>query len=431
MSVNSSPQPQAVAQPRANRFDWGRSVSAGLGGHENSFGLLRLLLATAVIFSHAFPLGGWGEDPFLRLTDNQQNIGGVAVLGFFAISGYMITKSGMSADGLQFLWRRILRIFPAFYVVLIVGGFIVGPIAWIMAGHSLGSYFGFGVNGPFAYLVNNADLQMRQYGIYDIFSTTTPYGATAGAVLNGSLWTLTYEFGAYLIVFVLVVTGILKRAPFMVLVVTAFYFLVQVTEVVAPGTGNRIAPTLFDDYRVSLPLIFLFGACIAVYSRRVPLDARFAVLSAIVALVTLRQGGLTILGYPAIAYFIIWLAAALPARLHWIGARNDYSYGIYVYGFLVQQFTASLGWYRWGYLPWTLVVLAITAGCAWLSWHGIEKRALSLKDWGPGRGLRYWAERNAAQREKRKQLANGTPDGASSSRHARTGAETHTEQGAD
>jgi peptidoglycan/LPS O-acetylase OafA/YrhL len=376
-------------------------VSAGLGGHRNSFGLLRLILATAVIFSHAFPLGGWGEDPLLHYSKNQQNIGGVAVLGFFAISGYLIAKSGMSADGLQFLWRRVLRIFPAFYVVLIVGAFVVAPVAWVMAGHTIGSFFGFGSNGPFAYLLHNADLQMRQYGVYDVFATTTPYGASAGPVLNGSLWTLTYEFGAYLIIFVLVVTGILKRAPFMILVLTAFYFVVQIAEVIAPGMGGHIAPTLFDDYRVSLPLIFLFGSCLAVYSRRIPLDARLAGLAAVVAIVTLSQGGLTILGYPAIAYFTIWLAAVLPARLHWIGARNDYSYGIYVYGFLVQQLTASFGWYRWGYVPWTLVVLVITVGCAWLSWHGVEKRALALKDRGPGRGWRYWMDRNAAKKELR------------------------------
>jgi peptidoglycan/LPS O-acetylase OafA/YrhL len=371
-----------------------RSLADGLAGHSNSFGVLRLVLATAVIFSHAFPLGGWGEDPLLSLTKYQQNIGGVAVLGFFAISGYLIAKSGMSADGLQFLWRRVLRIFPAFYVVLIVAGFIVGPIAWLMLHRPLATYFTFDSQGPFAYLAHNFDLWMRQYGVHDVFVTTTPYGATAGPVFNGSLWTLSYEFGAYLIIFVLVITGILKRAPFMVVVLTGFYFVVQIVNEVTPGAGRLILPTLGDDYRVSLPLIFLFGSCLAVYAKRVPLDGRLAILSAVFAIFTLWQGGLTILGFPAIAYLILWLAARLPARLHWIGQKNDYSYGMYVYGFLVQQFTASFGWNHWGYVPWTLACVVLTAGCAWLSWHGIEKRALSLKDVGPGRGIQYWRERN-------------------------------------
>jgi peptidoglycan/LPS O-acetylase OafA/YrhL len=403
---------EPIAAPgRPDTIGPGRSLADGLAGHRNSFGVIRLALATAVIFSHAFPLGGWGEDPLLRYTQNQQNIGGVAVLGFFAISGYLIAKSGMNADGLQFLWRRVLRIFPAFYVVLIVAAFVVGPIAWLMVGRPLSTYLNFGSVGPFAYLAHNFDLWMRQYGVNDVFAATTPYGHTAGPVFNGSLWTLSYEFGAYLIIFVLVVTGILKRAKFMVLVLTGFYFVCQVAIEAFPGSGRQILPTFGDDYRVSLPLIFLFGSCMAVYSRRIPLDGRLAILSAAVAVFTLWQGGLTILGFPAIAYLVLWAAACLPARLHWIGQKNDYSYGMYVYGFLVEQFTAFLGWYRWGYLPWTLVVVVITAGCAWLSWHGVEKRALSLKDVGPGRGVRYWLDRNEAARRRQRDAKHPAPLG--------------------
>jgi peptidoglycan/LPS O-acetylase OafA/YrhL len=386
-----------------------RSLADGLAGHSNSFGVIRLVLASAVIFSHAFPLGGWGEDPLLHITKNQQNIGGVAVLGFFAISGYLIAKSGMSADGLQFLWRRVLRIFPAFYLVLIVAAFIVGPVTWLMLGRPLSTYFTFGPQGPFAYLWHNVDLWTRQYGVDDVFAAT-PYGQTAGPVFNGSLWTLSYEFGAYLIIFVLVITGVLKRAKFMVLVLAGFYFIVQVVNEISPGSGRLILPTLGDNYRVSLPLIFLFGSALAVYSRRVPLDGRLAILSGVVATLTLIEGGLSILGFPAIAYLTLWLAASLPARFHWIGRKNDYSYGMYVYGFLVQQFTAFLGWYHWGYVPWTFAVVAITAGCAWLSWHGVEKHALALKNVGPGRGLKYWVDKiSAVRRPKSKPQLEAAP----------------------
>jgi peptidoglycan/LPS O-acetylase OafA/YrhL len=376
------------AQPR-------RSLKEGLAGHQNSFGVIRLVLAAAVIFSHAFPLGGWGEDPFVTLVRHQQNLGGMAVLGFFAISGYLITKSGTGADALQFIWRRFLRIFPAFWLVLLVAALIVGPAAWLMMGRNLGDYFGAGIGGPVHYFVANWKLTVGTYSIYDIFQTTTPYGLSgAGSVFNGSLWTLAYEWGSYLIVWAFVIFGVLKRARILVPVVTAFYFLLQVASKIVPGAAGQIFPYFADPYRVSLPLIFLFGACLALYSHKVPLDARLAALSAVVVLVTLRYGGLDILGYPAIAYFVMWLAAALPRSFQWIGAKNDYSYGIYVYGFLVEQFTAFLGWNRWGYVPWVLVCLAITVGCAWLSWHGLEKWALALKDFGPGKGLRFWYDRS-------------------------------------
>jgi len=104
-----------------------RDLHSGLRGSDNAFGVLRLVLATSVIFSHAFYLGGWDYDPTIDWTKGQESIGGLAVIGFFVISGYLITKSGMRIDILQFMWHRSLRIFPAFWAVLIVTATVVGP----------------------------------------------------------------------------------------------------------------------------------------------------------------------------------------------------------------------------------------------------------------------------------------------------------------
>lgn len=369
------------------------SLAAGLAGRNNSFGIIRLVLACLVIVSHAFPIGGWGEDPLLAHSRGQENIGGVAVLGFFAISGYLIAKSGMNADGLQFIWRRFLRIFPAFWLVLLVAALLVGPVAWVASGHTLGTYFSVGAGGPLQYVTRNADLMMRQWGVYDIFASTTPYGRSgAGAVFNGSLWSLSYEWGAYLIVWVLVLSRVLERAKVLILVITGFYFVVELGTLFAPTQLVQVFPYFSDGLRVSLPLLFLYGACFAVYAKRIPLDGRLAALAAVVAFFTLWKGGLSVFGYPAAAYLVLWIAAALPEMFQRIGAKNDYSYGIYLYGFLVQQVTAALGWYSWGYVPWVAVCLIISAALAWLSWHGVEKRALALKDWGPGRGFQFWRD---------------------------------------
>lgn len=372
------------------------SLSAALGGHNNSLGLLRLVLASLVIFSHAFPTGGWGEDPTLKMSRGQETIGGLAVVGFFAISGYLIAKSGVSSDILQFLWRRVLRIFPAFWTVLIVSAAIVGPVIWVLEGHGIRSYLNLGSGGPLAYVTANWALDIHQWGIFDIFTNTTPYGSTVKtSVFNGSIWTLTYEWSCYLIIAALVLFGVLKRARFLVLILTVFYFAVEVSNKAVPGSAGNVMPFLADNYRVTLALAFLIGSCLAMYSREIPFDNRLGIFCGVVILFTLREGGWVLLGYPALAYFLMWAAAWLPKKLRWIGAKNDYSYGVYVYGFLVQQITAYFGWYRMGYVPWVLAVLIITAGCAWLSWHIVEKRALALKDWGPGRGIRYWYERAA------------------------------------
>ena len=392
MATIESTASSADSSPRSRPVNL--SISEGLKGHRNSLGVLRLVLATLVIFSHAFPLGGWGSDPGLVWSKGQESIGGFAVVGFFAISGYLIAKSGANADIVQFMWRRVLRIFPAFWLVLLVGAGIVGPIAWMMEGNSFRGYLSFNGDGPVSYLLSNWDLIPRQYGIYDIFTATTPYGQlVGGSVLNGSLWTLSYEWGCYMIIAVLVLFGVLRRARFLVLVLTAFYYVAAVTSIVVPGGAGTIFPDFGDRFRISLALIFLLGSCLALYSKEIKLDDRLGIFAAFVVCATLLNGGWLLLGYPALAYFLLWFAARLPTWVQWIGAKNDYSYGMYVYGFLVQQFTAYLGWYKMGYVPWVIVTIIIAAGCAWLSWHLVEKRALALKDWGPGRGIRHWYEK--------------------------------------
>ena len=373
------------------------SIGAGLSGRDNAFGLLRLVLASAVIFSHAFPLGGHGPDPLLSLSNGQQSIGDLAVLGFFAVSGYLITKSGARNDILQFLWHRTLRIFPAFWVVLLVGALVVAPLVWVGGGRALGNYLPTGPGSPAAYLTQNGDLSIGQWGVYDVFAQTTPYGRlVGGSVLNGSLWTLKYEWTCYLIVGALMLFAVLKRVRPVVPMLTLAVLAVQVLRVYHPGWMAAHLPHLSyltDPYRVTLTLVFLCGACLAVYSGRVPLHDAPGVLSVAAAVTALFTTGFALVGPPAVAYVVVWLAARLPGPLRRIGARNDYSYGVYVYGFLVEQLLAHLGVHEWGYLPYAVATLLVSAACAWVSWHAVEQPAMSWKDRGPGRGLRFWFHR--------------------------------------
>lgn len=380
--------------PADSRPPGRRTLAEGLSRHDNSLGVIRLVLAALVIFSHAFPLGGWGDDPFLALTRGQENMGGIAVLGFFAISGYLITKSGARSDVVQYFWHRFLRIFPAFWAVLLVGALAVGPIVWLLDGNEIVEYFSQLPDGPLSYLTGNANLSMGQYGIYDVFVTTTPWGERTGtSVLNGSLWTLSYEWICYLIIGVLVAAAVLTRARVLVPILTGIFFVFQVIRFAIPGGLADTMPYLADGYRVGLPLVFLVGACFAIYSNSVPLDDRLGILSGIVVALTLWNGGFAIIGYPALAYFVLWLAARLPKSFQPVGRRNDYSYGIYLYGWLVEQVLAYFGTQHLGYFLYALAALAVAGGCAWISWHCIEKPALSLKDWGPGRGVRHWVTR--------------------------------------
>lgn len=382
-----------------------RSIGEALNGSSNSLGLIRLVLASVVLVDHAFPLGGFGADPVLAATNGQASLGALAVGGFFAISGYLIAKSGMSGDVVQFMWRRALRIFPAYWLVLLATAFLVAPIVWVAGDRVLGEYFTTPGAGPVYYFLSNFTLTIGSYGIHDLL-IDTPYGMLTGSsVFNGSIWTLIYEWNCYLIIAVLMAFGILRNARIFVPVLAGFFLLMQIVVLVDPEAVGRIIPRLADPYMISLGFTFLAGSVIAMYSRQIPFDNRIGILSGLLVLLTLNFGGFSTLGTAAGAYFVMYLAARLPQSTHWVGAKNDYSYGVYIYGFLVQQVIAQLGWYSLGYVPFVLISFVLSLGCAWISWHLVEKRALHLKGWGPGRGWRYWFERARAPYLERKAKA--------------------------
>lgn len=373
------------------------SISAALNGHRNSLGLIRLVLASVVIIDHAFPLGGYGRDPFWAATHGQASLGSLAVGGFFAVSGYLIAKSGMNGDVVQFMWRRGLRILPAYWTVLLVTAFLIAPILWVIGGQSLGAYFAGTPAGstPYFYFTGNWTLQIGTYGIYDILTSTTPYGQEVGAsAFNGSLWTLIYEWRSYLIIAALVIFGVLNRARILVPLLAGFFLMLQLLMGMNASFEQSIVPSfLGDQYMVTLGFTFLVGSTIAVYSKQIPYDNWLGAFAGIIMLLTLRFGGFSTIGTIAGVYFVLYLAARIPQRLQWIGQQNDYSYGVYIYGFLVQQVLAFFGLYKLGIIPYITISWIIAFGCAWLSWHGIEKWAMRLKDRGPGRGVRFWWEK--------------------------------------
>ena len=68
------------------------------------------------------------------------------------------------------------------------------------------------------------------------------------------------------------------------------------------------------------------------------------------------------------------------AQHAWLSKRHsrDYSYGIYIYAFPVQQTMASF-WPQMPLFAYLLSTLVITVSLAATSWHFVEKPALKLK----------------------------------------------------
>jgi len=376
----------------APQRDQENELRAHLTGRDNGFGLLRLLFATLVLWDHAFPLGGFNGVSAQRLLFTEESVGGICVAGFFAISGFLIAKSGMTAtDCLQFAWRRCVRIFPAYWAVLVVTAVCVGPCIQYWEKGTVAGYWNVLPGGPLTYMTRNWWTVIHQYGINSLLRDSTPYGQKiSGSVFNGSVWTLIYEIRCYIAAGILAMLGVLTAGRKALLSVTAIAWMLLGLQAIDISFPARIAPWLADLYLIRHFTIFLLGACAAAYSKTLPINDRLGICAIVVYLLCLFSGGYFFFGYPAMVYWILWLACRLPQWLRRIGSRNDYSYGVYVFGFLVQQVLAYIGIQRYGLSAYLLATLIMTFACAWCSWHGLEKHALRLKDWGPGRGWHYW-----------------------------------------
>jgi peptidoglycan/LPS O-acetylase OafA/YrhL len=370
-----------------------------LSGRSNGIGLIRLCLAVGVVLSHSKPLGFGTNDLGYYLFDRQTNVGTMAVYGFFVLSGLLITRSARRTGLVRYAWHRCLRIFPGLWVCLLITALVVAPLVAIREHGSTAGLFDqpWDRGGPLAYLRANWWTGVRQYGIGDLLGDSTPWGRKVGdSRFNGALWSLKYEMFCYVAVAVLAVTAVLRHARRFVLFLTVALWLSIAQDWWSSGQFSGPASSASWSFNaplvggmtfhwiVYLGFLFAFGATLDLYRERVPINDALGVGSALALGLSLLFGGFFVIGLPAFAYLLVWLSVRMPRGLHWVGRKNDYSYGIYIYGFLFQQVMASLGWSRWGYVPFAAMSVAAAFAAAFLSWKLVERPALRLKDWTPG-----------------------------------------------
>ena len=364
-----------------------RKFGQALDPRRNSLNFLRLLFALGVVYSHACELGWLGtRDLIIHGT----SLGTISVYGFFGISGYLIAGSASRNRFGRYLWQRFLRIFPAFWVCLFITAFVITPILWIHKEPTnchIACYLGL-QPGPFSYVYSNSLLKVNQ-----TFVTQQGIGKF---VANGSLWTLLYEFLCYLFIGLLALSGILRHR----LWVAAVTLVLAAT--LATVTIDHRLNGMFSQSRNTIPMefmllsvIFMGGSLIYLYRDRIPDSGALALLCGIAFVASLYlptygyiptyQLTPSCLGAVLIAYPVLWLGAHLPFQR--LGARNDYSYGVYIYAFPVTSMVVLLNGDSLGFVPFVIVSVLLTIPFAVASWWLIEKRALHLKklSWPPWR----------------------------------------------
>ncbi|MFC1433041.1 acyltransferase family protein [Streptacidiphilus sp. N1-3] len=393
-------------------------MGALLSGRANAFGLLRLVLATSVVYAHVYPLGYNSEDPLWGISGHQTDVGKMAVVGFFVLSGFMITSSGRRLGIGRYSWHRALRILPGLWVCVLVTALVVGPLLFMHLHGTTSGYWHHHPDGPFAYIKGMATTAIASgYDISGVMRTGVQRGLLHNAAFDGALWSLKYELLCYVIVGIFAAGGALKRAPRTVLLATLGLYASMWANTWHASTlrGPSNEPAVYlrvpilgqasSHYIIYLTFAFLLGGCFQLFRDKIPVNDVLGVLSALVVLATFRWGMFTVVGYPAFAYLLIWLGLRLPKQVHWVGRKNDYSYGIYIYGFVVEQVLCMYGASHWGAPRYFGVSLALTAAVAFLSWHLVEKQAMRLKDWSPNRP--GWTP---GRSRRRAEARNGTRD---------------------
>lgn len=360
-----------------------KTLSQAFNPRSNSVGFLRWSLAFAVIFSHAGPLAGFYEGKNLGTQwSDEQSFGGVAVAGFFFLSGFLITRSRMGRSTVfRYFWRRILRIVPAFWAALLLTAFVLAPVAWIHVHGTIRGYFTAPGESPLTYFSDNMFLRLQQTNIADM-GAGLPLDLCCGREWNGSAWTLVYEFKGYLLIGVIGLFGILG---YRVIASGAFLLMLVLNSLTFLSVSANIHvlnPLMSNFFNVMLLTPFFFGMMFALWGDRIPIDDRLAVAAGGIAYYTyFIASGWNVYGQFAFLYLLMWCAVRLPLR-NW-ERYGDLSYGIYIYAWPIQQFSAFFGVQNLGWLPYHLIVIALCHIAAYLSWHLLEKRALSLKNWTP------------------------------------------------
>lgn len=270
------------------------------------------------------------------------------------ISGYLIAGSRDHSALGPFFWRRFLRIYPAFAVVLAVTAFVFAPLSTLVMGE-------YSIAAGLEYLFKNAGMYIFTFDVSDTL-TSAPYPDA----WNGSLWTLFFEALCYLGIG-LAMTIIPRRWLVSVLVLT----LVGGMAVTAAHVYFDVLHVNVILHAVRLGTYFVAGALLYVLREHVACRWEIAAASAVAVILTIATGTFDILAAIPLAYLCMWLGIALP--LHRVGAKNDISYGMYIYAFPVQQLLAiTIG----PYLPlWLFMLASITATIpfAWASWVFVER----------------------------------------------------------
>ncbi|NMN07048.1 MULTISPECIES: acyltransferase [unclassified Novosphingobium] len=344
-------------------------------GFGPGFDFARVFLAISVLLWHVLLMSTGGYQPFISTPAWIYNYSILPM--FFGLSGFLVAGSAQRNTLKIFAINRGIRIFPALIVEIALSALILGPI---FTNLPLGEYF---TNKQFyIYFLNMiALINFKLPGVF----LSNPYPGT----VNGSLWTVPFEFLCYFAMAFVIVRQFINQPKKLL----AFSIFVMVAAIVLQACVDflphaalldKVMKAYIHDGKGSALLpCFLLGALAYTLRYKIPMDWRIflgCLLVVLIAGIMFGPGSwkntvLVIVFAPVLIYIVCFVGLLDIPKLPYF-SRGDYSYGIYLYGFPIQQALAASS--DLFHNPWIMLAgsLAATTAFATFSWHCIESPIL-------------------------------------------------------
>lgn len=296
-----------------------KNLGATVGQKSENLHFMRFIAAIMVILSHSFNLsvGNIEQEWAILLTNSQLTMGAISVSIFFLCGGYLISMSMEKAKtASKYFEARLIRLIPPlFFVTLAVtllGGLIttLSPIEYYTSVDT------------WKYMLNSVFILTHNLpGVFE--------GNIYNSTINGALWTLPVEFVCYVLCFLAYKLGFMnkKRFPWSIPLVCIGTAGVWVIGGIIPLAREVIRPVL----------LFYIGMGYWIYREHIRLNLKY-LLIAVVGLIVLFVLGL---GLPAMLlcfpYIMMTIWFGFDQCSPKIGKLGNYSYGIYLWGYPIQQ----------------------------------------------------------------------------------------------
>lgn len=304
------------------------TVDELLSPERNNFDLIRLILAILVIYGHSFavtPGPGQGKEWVHAITGFYG--GDIAIKGFFFISGLLVGASLLRVvSPTRYLVARFFRIIPALFVVATVSALLIGP-----AYSSLDWQEYFSNPATWEYIARTVTLQYwgKDLGLPGVFANN-PYPNS----INAPLWSICAEVFCYLMLLALFLISRLSKS----FAVVAFALIV-IDSILPAKMLFTWLPQSSTDFSI-LPFCFATGALLAVFRKECVLGIP-TLIGCMLAIWLFSGTPLAhLLRYGAL-FLILLLIAINPITLR-LKLQRDISYGVYLWGWPVQQMYAAM-----------------------------------------------------------------------------------------